>query len=822
MADAGPIDGTSLISGWQLALSEPGAFANPTTIGHLWDWIDAEVPGTAAGALAAAGRFDPENPEPLHTKDVWYTCPLDVASGRYRLELNGLATVAEIYLGNTLLLETKNMFRSYEVPLDLTGPQTLAMCFRALDPILSQKGPRARWKPQLADHQGLRLVRTTLLGRMPGWCPSIQAVGPYRRVSLRPAGAPRVVAETIRTHLSPDGTGVLQVAARVVSGSEDAVLVCAGQRTRMQPDDTGLFHARIEISSVKPWMPHTHGVPVLYDIEVETGQQTVSIGKTGFRTIARDQGADDAGFGLKVNGIPVFCRGAVWTTADLLTLSSEAETYRPLLVAARDAGMNMLRIGGTMVYESRAFFELCDELGILVWQDFQFANYDYPVKDEAFVEEVRAEVYDQLRNLQGSPSLAVLCGGSEIYQQGAMMGLPESRWKGPLSETILPELAAAHRPDVPYVANSPCDGVMPFSPNAGVAHYYGVGAYLRPPDDARRANVRFAAECLAFSNVPEQEILDSKLTAAPGHDPQWKAGIPRDRGAGWDFEDVRDHYLKTLYGVDPAALRYGDPGRYLDLGRLVTADLMEVTFAEWRRAGSGCQGALVWTFQDITPGAGWGVVDALGCPKPAYYALKRAFRPVQVAVTDEGTNGLAIHVVNDRPERRHVTVALECLRDGRTPVVSGQQDLELEGHSAQSFNAVDLIGAFFDVTYAYRFGPPSHDATVIRLFDADTGKLLADTVHFPLGFDPGRHDIAIETAISHGPDEGYQLSMSSARLARGVHVSIDGFRLSDNWFTLAPGLPKKLDLKPVGAETQALQGKIRAVNMTGSVTVASS
>ncbi len=172
--------------------------------------------------------------------------------------------------------------------------------------------------------------------------------------------------------------------------------------------------------------------------------------------------------------MPVFCRGAVWTNADLLNLSSSRETYRPLLEKARDAGMNMLRIGGTMLYESRAFLELCDELGLLVWQDFQFANYDYPVKDAAFVAEVEAELRDQLDESMGSPSLAVLCGGSEIYQQGAMMGLSEDRWKGPLCEEILPAIAAELRPDVPYAANSPCGGVLPFSPNDGIAHYYGV------------------------------------------------------------------------------------------------------------------------------------------------------------------------------------------------------------------------------------------------------------------------------------------------------------------------------------------------------------
>jgi len=431
---------------------------------------------------------------------------------------------------------------------------------------------------------------------------------------------------------------------------------------------------------------------------------------------------------------------------------------------------------------------------------------------------VRAEISDQLDESMGCPSLAVLCGGSEIYQQGAMMGLPETRWKGPLCEEILPECAAAQRPDVPYAPNSPCGGVLPFSADTGIAHYYGVGAYLRPLEDARRADVRFAAECLAFSNIPGQGSLDEGLPSVrPGHDPRWKARVPRDRGAGWDFEDVRDHYLKTLYGVDPADLRYRDPERYLDLGRAVTGDIMERTFTEWRRGGSSCQGALIWTYQDLTMGAGWGVIDAAGRPKPAWYALKRAFRPLQVCLTDEGTNGLAIHLINERPEEKTVALTLDCLKDGQVPVVSGRKDLVMAPHSTRTLNAVDLTGAFFDVTYAYRFGPPAHDVTVVRLADAKTGEIVSDGYHFPGAQLTGAPSPMTMSAVLDDQDgEGLKLRLKSERFVPCVRIDAPHHAVSDNWFHLAPGPEKLIALKPLEAAAGQDLQKVQIAALNGS------
>jgi beta-mannosidase len=806
---------------WQCLSLPPGSIVHPDRLqDRSNEWLasvgPATTPCTVASLLAAAGRWDFDDPTDLDAHDWWFRTTLrydDTADVRLtRLCFDGLAGHAEVWFNGRRFATIDNSFRSHRFGVTdaLLAENELVLVFRSLTEELKRKRPRPRWKTNLVRNQQLRWHRTSLVGRIPGWAPCAPAIGPWRGVRLESS---RVLLEDSHVSTALEGdTGVVAIRARIASTNEPwfAQLHVGDVETPLKIERSGdgwLCTGTLRIPSAPRWWPHTHGTPTLLECKlvVATSEEVYRFpsNPVGFRTL---EARTDPGFALRLNGETIYCRGGCWTTGDLLSPDADEATLRRDLTLARDAGANMIRIGGTMQYESETFYRLCDELGLLVWQDFMFANMDYPVDDPAFRANITAEATEQLTRLARHPSVAVYCGNSEIEQQAAMLGLPRELWSNDWFARALPELCAEHHPGTTYLRSTPTGGVLPFHTHTGVTHYYGVGAYLRPATDLRLADVKFTSECLGFANLPEAETMFAVTGGSTPvmHDPAWKRRVPRDGGAGWDFEDVRDHYLREMFHVDPAQLRSFDMPRYIALSRAVTGEMMAQAFAEWRSTRSNNAGGLLWFFKDLWPGAGWGIVDSFGLPKAAYYYLKRSWRSRQLMLTDEGLNGLELHLTNETAEACEAIVELTLLKEPSVVVARQEIAVQLQPRSRRRLSADEILGPFRDVNYAYRFGPPQHDIVVAAWHEgtgdeASTGRsVVSEALHFVRRLNSGRATSqTVQAAATRLDDATYRVTITAARFLDTVRLSAVGYLPDDDYFHLVPERTKVVTFRAV-------------------------
>ncbi|OZG29180.1 glycosyl hydrolase [Williamsia sp. 1138] len=786
------------VVGWRLVDTEPGAAATPGELGARWDDTVQIGEPTTVGAIRGSA-------EAIDARDWWFQTSLSSSTPR-TIAFEGVTAPATVFIDGQPVATVESMFLPVLVDVP-AGRHQLSVLFPSLDRALATRRPRGRWRSSLIAAQGMRWVRTSLIGRAPVYQGPPAPVGFWRPVRFVPESGPREVV------VRPAAASGRVDIAGVVS-PDTPVTVAISYRGRevtrasVHADETGRYRLAATVPEPHLWWPRGYGDQSLYTVTTLVGEAAADQRVFGFRTVTAT--TSDGGFGIRVNDVAIFARGAVWMDPAQDAASPMTDALRRQLAHLAAAGANMIRIPGGTTYAGPELWSLCAEQGILVWQDVMLATFDPP--DEVG-DLLRRELQSLLRTVSGNPALTVISGGNETIQQPEMLGLDPAQRRIDLLHTVLPTVVSDEA-DVPYVAASPSAPAgsddLAIRPDSGVSHWFGVGGYLRPLPDVRHAGVRFAAECLAFAIPASPAAVDRHFSGAQvaGHAPDWKTGVPRDRGSSWDFEDVRDHYVSEVFAVNPFLVRRLDPDRYLQLGRAAIAEAMIACYSWWRREDSRCDGALVLSARDLRPGPGWGLLDVDGDPKAPLDALSRVWAPIAVTATSEGLSGVRIDVYNDGPTPLAGTLALIATNSSGHRVADADTAVVVEPHSSVTFHDADLTGRFTDLSHAYGFGTAVADAVEVSLL-MDGAVVARDVLVVTPRPGQARTDL---TATAQQEAGDWYLTLQTSVCLRYVEITLAGWRPSDNFFHLAGGSAYVVRLIPHDGAREQPSGTVTSID----------
>ena len=817
-----------LNSDWVLTGTPPDEYSSPDEIKlDSINWLTAPVPGTVAQAYQDAELWSFSNPTNFDEQDWWYKTSFTIEdTTSSTLVFSGLASLCDVWLNGKLILSSNNMFVEYQLDVLslLQENNELLLCFRSINNNLKIRRKRPRWKTKLVSQQQLRWIRTSLVGRIPGWTPPIAPNGPWQPIFFLKKNKP------INVNLKPSvngDLGYLEFTCQIMTIDKvNAQLIIDGTSKSLEitrSEDRVTISGIVEINNVKLWWPHTHGTPYLYtpELSISIGSKSTNhlLSPVGFKTVSLDQSSDN--FKISLNKKDIFCRGACWTVNEIVSLCGSQESLESILTLMKDAGANMVRIGGTMIYEQTLFYQLCDKLGIMVWQDFMFANMDYPIDNEDFFNSVNVEVAQVLNRLRKHSCISVYCGNSEIDQQISMLGLSTETLNNRLFSEIIPKHCKKIHSEIPFITSTPIGRVLPFQTNKSLCHYYGIGAYQRPMSELRHHDVKFTSECLGFANIPitetRNQVLDGQLPVT--HHPKWKERVPRDTGTGWDFEDVRDHYTESLFNVKTTTLKSYDTEKYLALSEITTGEIMSQVFSEWRSTHSQCAGGLVWFLKDFWQGAGWGIVDSSGLPKACYYYLKRCWQPINIAITNESLNGVDIHISNESTRKINGSIELSLLNKHSTVIAQESLTVSIPASTTSTFNSDSILSSFYDVAYSYRFGPAKHSVVAVQLKNKNN-EVISDAYYFPNAGVPHTNiDSELITRAKQIDDNTYQLELSCNHFLYAVNIEVDGYNTTDNFFHLLPNTTKVITMKKNRLNSKPYKGYISALNLNEDVKI---
>ena len=590
----------------------------------------------------------------------------EILDKKYKtISFEGIDTYADIFLNGNKIISSNNMFHSWEVEVSnflRFGSNELEVYFRSpIKEVFSVMSQKSYKLPADNDQAG----KTSPYSRKApyhygwDWGPCFVTSGIWKDVKLYGWDSWHVQHSSILNTSVASHSAQLTLDLEVFSEiNENAIITIEEPKSgtflkipiQLKRGENS-FKEDLSIHNPDLWWPSGHGEQPLYtfNVSIESSTNHVQFSKRiGIRDVFFRREKDEKGtsFEIHINGKPIFSKGANWIPADSFTTRLKPDDYKNLITAARDANMNTLRIWGGGIYEPDIFYELCDEMGIMVWQDFMFACSMYPAHQD-FLESVEREAEYQIKRLRSHPSIILWCGNNEIASGWLSWGwkeeLPSSVWDDykKIFHDLLPNICKKLDPGRLYWPSSPGHSTqLPESDQiygSGDNHYWGVW-HGGDGFDAFEENIgRFLSE-YGMQSFPEMGTI-MKFAEEKDLDINSKVMMYRQKaslGTGNLLKYIEDYFSQQK-----------DFRSIVVLSQIMQALAIKTAVENHRKSMPFCMGTLYWQFNDCWPAISWSSVDYFGNWKALHYYAKRFFNEIIIVINEERDH-VHINVINDQ------------------------------------------------------------------------------------------------------------------------------------------------------------------------------
>ena len=797
---------------------------------RLNNWYNATVPGVVHTDLMDNAIIDDpffrlnERAVQWVDKEDWIYETVIIGedkvlnSSNQCLVFKGLDTYADVYLNDSLILKADNMFREWSVDVKgilKKGDNKLRVYFHSPIKIDMPKWEALPYQLESGNDQsengGLLDRKIGIFARKAGyhygwdWGPRLVTSGIWRPVYLEAWNDVRIENVQLIQNKVNSGSARLSSVVEIISDDDASGAVVSvkadGKVVSQKKVDLvkGMNKVTLDytIKNPKLWWTNGLGNPYLYDftttVAMSDGTKDSVDDRIGIRSLRVVEDKDEAGTTLyfELNGKPVFMKGANYIPSDNFLPRVTDEKYERTILDAKNANMNMLRIWGGGIYENDIFYDLCDEHGILVWQDFMFACSLYP-GDDAFMENVRQEAIDNVRRLRNHPCIALWCGNNENLDawfgwgwkrkyEAMGNGYADSLWNDfyELYFKLLPEVVEEYGSGTGYRGSSPM--AYPEGKSDGVngdSHYWGVWHGNHPISQYNTERSRFFSE-YGFQSFPEYESVKLYAPEKRDHDINSEVMMSHQRGGSFANNRIKEYMLKS----------YNEPKdfeHFLYVGMILQGDAIKTAMEAHRRDMPYCMGSLFWQHNDCWPVASWASRDYYGRWKAQHYFAKKAYDMILVSpvVLNEK---LTVHLVSDYLKAVSGKFSLKVMDMKGNVVYDKSMSLKtpVNGSELVFESAInDVLG-----------GKSKNDVIIYTEFETK------DKTYTNVAYAAEQKDMNYEKAniswSAKKAEGGYDVTLKSDVFARGVFMSLSGIDnfFEDNYFDLLPGKEVTINVK---------------------------